>query len=148
MSGQPSHRDLTYEERTPLDAVCPTVLPESVASFTRAVIKGYLVTADKTVARRNNSCILLSNKLCGIVAHFVVIGNVTYVLFRQLILEREFVAYQKSLASTRNIKVAKFSNSSLADRVDNFEYPCIFVNDRKVYPNALVAVVCNRNEGD
>jgi len=70
--GQPSHRDLTYEERTPLDAVCPTVLPESVASFTRAVIKGYLVTADKTVARRNNSCILLSNKLCGIVAHFVV----------------------------------------------------------------------------
>ena len=146
--GQPSHRDLTYEERTALDAVCPNVLPESVASFTRAVIKGYLVTADKTVARRNNSCILLSNKLCGIVAHFVVIGNVTYVLFRQLILQREFVTYQKSLASTRNIKVAKFSNRLLADRADNFEYPCIFVNNRKVYPNPLVAVVCNRNEGD
>jgi Transposase family tnp2 len=146
--GQPCCWVLTYDERQALDVVCPTTLPESVASYTRAIIKGYLVAANKTVGRRDNSCIVLSNKVCGIVEKFVVIGDIIFVLYRQVILEREFVTYKNCVASTRNIKVAKISGRLLADFADNFDYPCVFVNNRMVSPNALVVVVCNRNEGD
>jgi len=43
--GRPKYRELTYDEKQALDAVCPTVLSGVVASYTRAVVNGYLITA-------------------------------------------------------------------------------------------------------
>ena len=77
------------------------------------------------------------------------IDDIIYVLFRGVILEREFVTYKKKcLASTRNIRFTKISGRLLADCIDSFEHPCIFVDSRKVSSNALVAFVYNSNCGD
>jgi len=78
----------------------------------------------------------------------VVIGNIVFVLYRQLILQRDFVTCNKFNASTRNIRVAQITNRLSADSIDKFECPCIFVNNRKVSQHAIIAVVAKRNEGD
>jgi len=45
--GQAVCRPLTFDERNALDGICSTTLPASVVAYTRAVIKGYLINAEK-----------------------------------------------------------------------------------------------------
>ena len=151
MLGQSVYRPLTFEEKMALDGVCPSTLPNSVIIYRRAVVKGYLINADKTEkqTRRNNSCICMNSKLCGTVESFVVIDDHTYVLFRNFALGPEFISYKQNTVSTRSIRVVNNVSEELkASSVEDFENPCILINDRKISPKPLVVAISTREEGD
>ena len=149
--GQYVYRPLTFEERTALDGICTSTLTRSVYSYSRAVVKGYLINAEKSCnqRRRNNSCIWLKNQVCGTVENLVVIDDHPYVLFRQLVIGREFICHKQAAIVTRSIRiVTRVSGELMASHVKNFENPCIFINNKRIFSKPLVAVICAREEGD
>jgi len=99
--------------------------------------------------RRDNSCIWLKHKVCGTVENFVLINERTYVLFRSFAIGQEFVSYPQSTIVSHSIRViSNLSGILTASPVENFENPCILINNRKIFSKPLVAIVCTREEGD
>ena len=145
--GRPCHRHLTAGERLALDDVCPFTLPQFALYYCKAIVKGYILAVNKCKGRWNNSCIMSSGGICGLLQSIVKIGDSTYMLCKQMHLAREFIVVTQHIrAATGSIKiVSSLSDTLTAIKVDDFEHPCIYVDSLQ---SPVVCLVRSRFDGD
>jgi hypothetical protein len=153
LCGKPLLRPLTAGERLALDVVCPFILPTSALYYSKAIANGYILTinnGNKLNNRRNNSCIMSNTGFCGVVERLVDIGNSTFLLCKQLHLARDFMTIsQPRKATTRTLKVVSSVSKTLtAIPIDDFEHPCIFVDNCSISQSPVVCLVRSRYDGD
>jgi hypothetical protein len=148
--GKPLPRHLTAGERCALDAKCQFPLPLKALYYTKAIANGYIVSVNKPNGRRNNSCIMCTSGICGILENIVDVCGSIYMLCHQLHLARDFITVaQPRKASTRSIKVvSSVSETLIAVSINDFEHPCIYVDNDNTYQSPLVCLVHYRFDGD